>query len=112
MSYKVFQPNDAGGKGKSTISIKKSGLNFSRKVTRMYFKEIDFVELYYDEDKKRIALKPSRIKTENCYAVRGNHNNKRVTAKDFLVHCNCSHLIGKKYDTIWNDSLKMLEMQL
>lgn len=111
MSYQIFKPTAKKGPGMETISITRTGMNFSRATTRKYLNEISYVELYFDRDNKKIGIKPLSEKTENAYMLKGNKS-KRVSAKDFLEFHKCTQSKTKRFVPIWNDQLKMLEIPL
>lgn len=111
MAYKLFKPEIGFGKGKATISIRKNSINFSRKVSRQYLNGISYVELYFDEDNKKIGIKPLSEKTDTCYAVKG-EKGKWMRAKDFLQFYHCSTGQAKRYEAQWNEETKLLEIKL
>ena len=83
MSYNVFKPTPQK-KGGVTVSFKKWGISFSRKTSATYFSDSPHAELYFDEEKQKVAIKPLKEKTENSYDVKGDKS-KHIKAKDFYI---------------------------
>ena len=110
MSYNVFKPTPQK-KGGVTVSFKKWGISFSRKTSATYFSDSPHAELYFDEEKQKVAIKPLKEKTENSYDVKGDKS-KHIKAKDFLEHYKCVHPKASRYIPEWNESLEMLEIKL
>jgi len=111
MTYKVFKPKSIR-RSENSISITKNyGFNFLRQVSRKYLSAVDYVELYFDEDKNKIGICPKADKTENVYKLRGTKG-KWIKARDFLEAYKCVHTETRKYIANWNESEKLLEIQL
>ena len=111
MPYRVFDPKISGGKGNDYVSINKNSLIFNRKASRKYLDKILYVELYFDEEKNKIGIKPLSEKTEKSLSLRGK-NSRAVWARPFLQLYRCIHEETKRYVPTWDDNLKMIEIQL
>jgi len=112
MAYKVFKPGGrASNRGAEGVTIGKDYLLFRKGTREKYMVGVDYIELFFDEDRNSIGIKPISEKTENSIALRGKRKSY-VRAKKFLLFYNCPHSPSKLYVPTWNEKLGMLEVQL
>jgi hypothetical protein len=119
MSYQKHFSNTkkAIGYPSMTISKGKSGnLYISKVAMESFFSKIQWVELFFDEKNKKIAIKPLKQPIEGCYKLRFSSAERKstgmVSAPGFLKRNFLADAKGKKLRGSWNKKKRILEFQL
>ena len=70
MSFIEFTAKKTKNLDKSTVSINKGGrIVFSQRCYTDHLKGFEFVQLFYDPDRKIIGLKPTNEESANVYPL-------------------------------------------
>lgn len=69
MVFEKFQPPRKRA-DRPIVAITRKRLQLNSDCQKKYFKEKEFVELFYDRDKKIIGIKPLENETENSIKIR------------------------------------------
>lgn len=114
MSFELFK-----GKDRSTrlagdlVSIWKSGaIVLNQEWLESHFKDTKFVQLMYDAEGQRIALKPYPFKVEHGYSLVGSDKRAQINAIKFLEHNEIPHPKSSHYLSEWNEEMKALIVNL
>lgn len=103
--------------GEPMISITKFGqLHLNRTCYDSFFKtnKCELVELYFDEEKSLIGIKPVREKSADTYNVRTSRDGKfsTISAIAFLKHYKIAHAETRALQAKWNSKEKLIELDL
>lgn len=115
MAYEEFTAKSRSSLDVAMISILKQGImGINSACYDKYFKNFKYVVFLYDEENNKIGLKPTNEPFGNAYNVRVSKNGKlaNVSAKSFLKFYNISHNESKSYACYWNETEKILEVEL
>jgi len=82
-------------------------------VMRNYFKGIEWVELLYDDDKKRLGINPLKNENQGTFRLgfssQKNKSTGVIAARSVIKSLKIIH---STYDAKWNDKEKILEVEL
>ena len=115
MGYEKFDRKrfgSYGGRGSEFISVTKWGFGISRRSHRSFFEKCEYVELYYDPEKKTIGIKPLLKKTTDAFKITRHNGSCWIRAKHFIVHYKIYHEKRKRCIPQWNEEYKMVEIEL
>ena len=88
------------------------GLN-APAVTKFKLKDVKCVTLYYDRDGKKLGLKPApNADEEGAHPLNMSKTGAWVSARRFLDYFGLSTAETKRYDAGWDDTEKMIVVQL
>lgn len=88
------------------------GLN-APAVTKFKLKDTKCVTLYYDRDDKKIGLKPATTSDEEgAHPLNLSKTGAWVSARRFLDFFGLSTTETKRYDAVWDETNKMIVVQL
>lgn len=117
MAYKIQAKRWVEASKPSVTFGKKGILYLNVTIMRDYFKDVEWVEILYDDVKNSLALKPLKQNSPNSYHVKFSNNESKTTA---VVACRAvlKRLNLKpnnkpfKRPATWNSQKKFLEIQL
>ena len=97
------------------VTILKEGvLGINKLCTENHFKGFKFAALYYDKEKRKIAIQPTNNPsrgTSNILFIKQGTLAK-ISAKSFLRYCGITHEQSTAYPAIWNEREKLVEIKL
>jgi len=107
--YSGERPSDEKTPEKS-ITISKSGFININITASQHFRDYEYVDLFYDDEDKQIALKPTNEKKEGTYTLSNQYSYDayKVSCKGFLKYFDISFEETRKLSAIWDDDQKML----
>lgn len=107
--YEGERPADEKTPEKS-ITISKSGFININTTASEHFKNYQYVDLFYDKDEKKIALKPTNDKKSGTYTLseQYNYDAYKISCKSFLKYYDISFDKTRKLQAVWEDDKNML----
>lgn len=110
MAFELYKSK--GGKSSyPSVTITSAGaLSLSKYCFDKYLKDKDFVQLYYDNDKKLIGVKAVDKEGDNTFKVTrsGNRASGSIAGRSFLKHLEIDFSKRKKFVPEWNEKEGML----
>ena len=117
MPYKVFEKKIVRNSS-PTLSIGKFGRIGLNRSSAKYFRDtaVELVLLLWDEDARRIALRPTSKKDNKAYTLRfdkeGLGSGAGFFAKSFFHHIGYDYGETRIMPAEWNENQQILEVQL
>jgi len=103
MSWEIFRPNSM------TATIFKSKLlGLSKSVADAI--ETNYVELLYDKETNRMALKHAESSSITYPVRRGGKKTSVITINKFINHFNLEHTVGKRYSVTKENGLFVIDL--
>ena len=116
MSFKKFTGSRSPGfRGEPTMTIYDRGMiSFGRGVLEKYLKGFNFVHLFYEEETKKIGIKPVTEDDGQAFRVKLDRTGKtgNFSCRTFLDHFKIDWSQTRKYKTTWNEKTKMIEVSI
>src|SRR5712692_3591045 len=84
MGFELYKKQRASS-DEETVSISSVGIiTFSPALVEKHLSDLGFVELYYDQQSKKIGVKPVKTETEYAYKLVEQGKRKAVSGSGFL----------------------------
>lgn len=115
MAFKEFTAKAKSNVKIPMVSILKLGrMGLNGECYRKYFKDYKFVIFFYDEDIKKIGIKPTNEPKSNAFNIKVDKRGTlaSINASTFLKYNNIPCDKSKSYTCYWNATDKILEVQL
>ena len=93
------------------VSITSAGqLTLNRACTDAYFKNKEFVHLYFDKEKRAIGIVAADKDANNAFKLTTNEiqSNSSISGTSFLKHYGIDFKNAKRYVPLWSDKEEML----
>ena len=116
MAYQQYKRGNNYGLIKfAAVSITKNGcISLNKKCTHEFFEGCNQVELYYDEEDKKIGLKPLDSKTANSYNIirKDSVQHTTIYGKAFLKHFGLLSGTRTVHAAKWNEEVGLVEVSV
>jgi hypothetical protein len=108
----------AGSRRGNYISITTSGrIMFALGFGLKHLGDCRFVELYFDDERRVLGIKPLKQMTEAAFELRIHEDRKKsksilINVSTFLRFYKIDHSIIRRYTPLWNEAAQLWEIQL
>lgn len=115
MAFERFEASRMTRLAEPAVSILKTGgFGFNQAFCMRFLSGHDYVQLYFDKDRKIIGLKPVQEGEEDAIKIRKVTGGKSATiaARPFFTYFNIKHEKTRSYKASWNEVDKLVEIRL
>lgn len=110
---KVQKTGQGGSTNEPLVSLRKSGgIGINSAATEEYLSDVEFVHIYYDEDNRKIGIKPVDEEDENTYKVNMTESSAGITPSSFMKRHGLVPDVTTRYEVEWDDDEGMLVADL
>lgn len=93
-----FEKVSGRASGDATISLRKSGgIGISTAAMEQWFEDAEGAEIYFDEEERRLGLKPVEESTDDSYSISRSNSGGSIVPMSILKRYNLVPEITKKY---------------
>ena len=105
MAFEIFKKTSVRRSRAPKVSISKGGaLHLNTACLAQHFQDIGFVQLLFDSDSRRIAIKPAAAGEEHTDEIcRAKQGGAHVSGQAFLSHYEIEHDETKAFPVTWAD---------
>lgn len=109
----MSRTGQGGSDSEPLVSLRKSGgIGINSACVNEFFEDEDFVQLFFDEEGSRLALKPVAEGVEDSYKINKTENSGSVTPKAFLRREGLVPDVTTRYGVEWDDDEGWLVVDL
>jgi len=115
MAFEEFTAKTRSNVAIPMVSILKHGrIGLNHECFTKYFKEYKFVVFLYDKQNKKVGMRPTNAHLSNAFNIKETRNGKLATisATTFLNYYNIPFDKSQSFPCHWNETEKVLELQL
>ncbi len=114
MSFKLFTRKKSSRNNPTVAILKTGNMYFNGKFCEEFFKNVKYFNLYFDNENKKIGIKPVENPEIYSYSVREDSDRSgfAISAKSFYDECKIQYPETKGYNAQWNDEEKLIEVKI
>jgi len=114
MAFELFTMKSARSGREARVTVSKRGsLSLNTVCMASHFKDAEYVQLLYDAQSKRIAIKPATAGDEHTYKIcRGKQGGGHVSGQGFLKYYKIPHDKTRSCPALWDKRLAALVVDL
>jgi hypothetical protein len=114
MAFELFTNKSARSGGEARVSVSKRGsLSLNRACMSQHFEKVELVQLLYDAQGRRIAIKPASAGDEHTYKVcRAKQGGGHVSGQGFLKFYNIPHDKTRSCPAKWDLGMGAVVVEL
>lgn len=116
MSFETFNPSQSRRhKGiEKRVTISKSGqITLNVACARSHFVDVSYVNLLFDREQRRIAIKPTTADDSNaCKLATSKAGSASLSGRGFLSFCDVPYEQTTAYPAAWDESLGAIVVAL
>lgn len=116
MGFERYEPSQAQARGNPLVSLRASGsIGLNNATVATHFSGCQWAELYYDDEDRRVGIKPVEEETDHAYSIQHGtepSHGASIFAAGFLRDHQLLPAETTRYPPTWNERAALLAIDL